>query len=275
MDWITFHHPDISWPVIRRRASIELMELLELSSLFLSRGGWAVVNRSCYPNKAAYQNAVSRLRKSGLIVQRTDGAETPELILTNAGKQSIPSYFKPEQQWGKRWNGIWYLMMYDVPETDKKYRNTLRQFLKQKHMGNLQKSVWVTPHDIRPEFDDLIKAASLDEFAYLFEAKTVLGMPSNQVVEDAWNFDRINLLQERYCEVARQNIEQLKASEYSGEQLAVLARMATEAYHAAFMDDPLLPSSLLPANYVGKDVLKLHRRLFEMIADQLNALSSN
>ena len=76
--------------VIRRRAGIELMECLELAALFLSRGGWAVVNRSCYPNKAAYQNAISRLRKSGLIVKRSGDVATPQLILTDAGQETMP-----------------------------------------------------------------------------------------------------------------------------------------------------------------------------------------
>jgi phenylacetic acid degradation operon negative regulatory protein len=274
MDWISFHHPDISWPVVRRRAGVELMELLELTALFLARGGWAMVNRSCYPNKAAYQNATSRLRKSGLIIQRDDGAATPKLILSDAGRGALPEYFDPEKCWSRKWNGIWYLMMYDIPEVDRKYRNVLRIFLRRMRMGCLQKSVWVTPRDIRPEFDDLAKAAGLDGFAYLFEAKTVLGLPSRQIVDDAWNFDRLLLLHEHYCEVAQKNIFQLERAECSGEELALLSRMAVAAYHSAFIEDPLLPRSLLPKEYLGGEVLRLHRTLFQLIDERLRALSS-
>lgn len=274
MDWIAFHHPDICWPVIRRRAGIELMEFLELATLLLSRGGWAVINRSCYPNKAAYQNATSRLRKNGLIVHREEGAETPQLVLTDGGKRSLPDYFAPEKLWDRKWNGIWYLMMYDIPEVDKKYRNTLRQFLKRMRMGNLQKSVWVTPRDVRAEFDDLVKAASLDGFAYLFEARTVLRLPSRVVVADAWDFDRIGMLQARYCEVADLNISKLTGAESSAEELALLVRMAVDAYHAAFIEDPLLPSALHPNGYQGREVLRLHRSLLGLVTQQLDALSS-
>ena len=274
MDWISFHHPDISWPVVRRRAGVEFMELLELTSLFLTRGGWAMVNRRCYPNNAAYQNATSRLRKKGLIIHRNDGAETPKLILSDVGRSALPSYFDPEKQWDRTWNGIWYLMMYDIPEVDKTYRNVLRKFLKRMRMGCLQKSVWVTPKDIRPEFDDLSQAASLDGFAYLFEAKTVLGLPSCRVVEEAWNLDRLYFLQEHYCAMTQVNIDKLTASECSFEELAQLTRMAVDAYHSAFFEDPLLPAALLPKDYQGREVLLQHRKLFKLIDDHVCSLSS-
>ncbi|MDF7800227.1 PaaX family transcriptional regulator C-terminal domain-containing protein [Pontiellaceae bacterium B1224] len=275
MDWISFHHPDVSWPVVRRRAGVEFMELLELTSLFLSRGGWGLINRNCYPNKAAYQNATSRLRKNGLIIHRNDGAETPKLVLSDTGRQLMPFYFDPEKYWNKKWNGIWYLMMYDIPEVDKRYRNVLRKFLKRMRMGCLQKSVWVTPRDIRPDFDDLAKAASLDGFAYLFEARTVLGLPSGRVVEDAWNFDRLFLLQQHYCRMAEINMERLLDAQCSEEDLSQLIRLAVDAYHSAFCEDPLLPNVLLPTNYLGREALLQHRKLFKLIDDQLTALSSS
>ncbi len=164
MDWFTFHHPDISFPVVRRRVGIEIMEMIEMSALFLSKGGWGLMNRSCYPNQAAYLNASSRLRRKGLVVKRSVGGETPVLFLSAEGRSTLPDYFSPEQCWDKKWNGIWYMLIYDVPELDRKYRDVLRLFLKRMRMGCLQQSVWITPHDIRPDFDDLAEAANADAF---------------------------------------------------------------------------------------------------------------
>lgn len=244
-------------------------------SIFLSRGGWGLLNRSCYPNQAAYLNAVSRLRKSGLIVKRIDDGSTPRLFLSDTGKGVLPDYFHPEKYWNRKWNKIWYLLVYDVPEVDRKYRNVLRQFLKRMRMGCLQQSVWVTPNDIRPEFDDLATAASVGAFAYLFEAKTVLGLPSRKVVEDAWNFDRLNRFQSRYCNVAAQNIVRLEQGHGTAAELAALMRMAVDAYHGVFIEDPLLPLALYPFGYQGKIVLKLHRKLLSGINKQIESLSSD
>ncbi len=269
MKWTEFHHPDISWPVVRRRVGIELMEMLELSAVFLTRGGWGLLNQSCYPNHAAYLNATSRLRKNGLVVNRSESGQTPHLTLTAAGKSGLPPYFSPEKMWNRKWNGIWYLLVYDVPEIDRKYRDVLRQFLKRMRMGCLQQSVWVTPQDIRPDFDDLSKAVSIDAFAFLFEAKTVLGLPRNRVVEEAWNFGRLSLLQDRYCEVMEENIDRMEQGNCKAEELGPLMRLALDAYHSVFVEDPLLPMSLCPSNYRGMEVLSLHRTLFSKINERL------
>ena len=274
MEWMPFHHPDISWPVIRRRAGIEMMECLELAALFFSRGGWAVVNRSCYPNRAAYRNAVSRLQKKGLVVRRTDGPETPQLMLTDIAKETLPVYFNPEKEWKRKWSGVWYLMTYDVPEVDKCYRNVLRQFLKRMRMGQLHKSVWVVPRDIRPEYDDLCEAAGVAGFSFLFESRTVLGLPERCIVSAVWNFERLEQIQRRYCDVASQNIDRLKSSDCGREELARLARMALDAYHAAFAEDPLLPSALLPRGYLGKEVFRMHRELYALLTARLDGVSS-
>ena len=161
-------------------------------------------------------------------------------------------------------------MVYDVPEADRVYRNVLRRFLKRLHLGCLQQSVWVTPHDIRPEFDDLSSAASVNAFAYLFESKTVLGLSGQSVVEDAWDFDELNAVQERYCQVAVQNMEQLSSAVYTPEELTALLRLSLDAYHSAMTNDPLLPRVLHPKGYLGEKVYSLHSDLVRKVCLQLN-----
>ena len=268
MSWNEFHHADICWPVVRRRAGVELIELLELTSLFLTQGGWGVLRRSCYPNDAIYRNAVSRLKKQGLVISR-EGGDTPQLVLTNASVEMLPDYFFPKKKWDKKWNRIWYLLVYDVPEVDRKYRNVLRQFLKKLHLGCLQQSVWVTPHDIRADFDDLSKGASLSAFAYLFESKTVLGLPNSSVVENAWDFERLFAVQEHYCTVAEQNLERLLSGEFKQAELTSLLRLSIDAYHSAMLMDPLLPKGLYPEQYLGIEVYSLHETLMQNIGRQL------
>jgi phenylacetic acid degradation operon negative regulatory protein len=263
MNWHTFHHPDISWPVMRRQAGIELLELLELTARLLLRGGWAEANRNTYPSNAAYKTAISRLGKQGLLINKGTGSSMPNLILTEEGAGCLPPYLQPEKYWNRSWNKIWYMLMYDVPESDRKYRNVLRQFLKRKRMGCLQKSVWVTPEDIRPDFDDLTKAANVGAYAFLFESRSVLGMKSEQIAEGAWNFDILEQLQSRFCSVTERNIELLSAGKHTPDELYALMRITADGYHGAMIHDPLLPWQLYPVGYAGKRVLSLYHKLIK------------
>lgn len=269
MNWHVFHHPDISWPVIRRQAGIEIIELLELSARLLLKGGWAEANRNSYPSQAAYRTAICRLGKQGLVINKGAGTDMPKLILTDTGKAHLPAYIDPEKYWNKTWNKIWYMMMYDVPEKDRNYRNVLRRFLKRKRMGCLQKSVWITPEDIRPDFDDLSKAANIGAYAYLFESRTVLGLPHHQIVQNAWAFDRLEQIQTHYCDVMTKNLMRLEHNAHSPDELLNLLKISLDGYHAAMIEDPLLPWKLYPTGYKGKTVLALHNSLLQEVDRQL------
>ncbi len=262
MKWASFHHPDFSFPVVKRKISLELLELLEFVGEVSTQGGWALINRSCYPNRTAYNDAVYRLRKSGLLVTERGGGKTPRIKITEDGTNSLASFIRPEKRWNRKWNTLWYILMYDVPESDRSYRNTLRRFLHSHRMGCLQKSVWITPTDIRPEFDDLTKAAAISDFAYLFEAKTVLGLPSEVVVSDAWNFTALNQVQERFITVYEENLNRIQSETLIPfEDVIRLATEEMNAYRSALVNDPLLPKSLWPKNYRGKEVVSIHRKL--------------
>ena len=189
MNWEKFHHHDWSLPVVKRRISEEWIDFMSDVGDLLASNGRSLDWNSSYPSQAAYRSAMSRLRKKGLLARADRTGKLPHLHLTEAGKNHLPAYHRPDKLWNTRWDGIWYVIIFDVPEKERQYRDTLRRFLKQLHMGCLQKSVWVTPHDIRPEYDDLEQAANVQAISYLLESRTVLHRETSDIVENSWNFE--------------------------------------------------------------------------------------
>lgn len=239
----------------------------DVGDILVTNGRSLLWNHS-YPSQTAFNMAMTRLRKSGLVVQYKDDAQLPRLELTDAGRESLPQYHNPMKQWDTKWRGIWYVLIFDVPESERHYRDNLRRFLKRIHMGCLQKSVWVTPRDIRPEYDDLEQAANVHAVSYLFEAKTVLQMDTMEIVENAWDFDRLLELHERYLSVYQKNLKLLDA-DHVNDALMLLLNQEAEAYVQCMQRDPLLPSPLLPRNYLGKKVYQLHSSIRNGIAQAL------
>lgn len=223
-----------------------------------------------FPSQTAYRMAMSRLRKSGLAVSIPDSRTgLPVLSLTDEAFSRLPDYYWPETFWNSKWNGIWYTLIFDVPESERKYRDTLRTFLKNQRMGCLQKSVWVTAQDIRPMYDDLKKTANVHAIAYLLESKTVLHRDTKDIVTSAWNFDRLELLHERYLTVYTENLALLNLLQPDRKSLYQLLRAESEAYIHCMQSDPLLPKELHPENYQGRNVFKLHQRLRTRIGEAL------
>lgn len=271
MEWKTFHHPDISLPVIRRKIGDELITLLAgTTELALSRGR-STIYKGCYPNTRSYLASVSRLEKKGLIAARSARGEMPTLRLTAEAEKNLPAYLTPQKRWDRRWNKWWYILMFDVPEANRSYRDTLRAFLKKKNFGYLQKSVWVTPDDVRADYDDLNRAAAVDTVAFLFEARTVLGFGNQTVVQEAWDFNRINALQDLYIKTAEENLKRLKKAVPREEEILQLLRMDNMAYAQAMEPDPLLPAELHPPDYAGSQAAKMHNIL---VRQAVSALAS-
>lgn len=255
-----FHHPDLSLPVVARRAEAELVDALAWYGAFLLTRGRSLWRSPSYPSRTAYWNAVGRLRKQGVIAYRRKGGAEPVLSVAHLG-EADQSALEPERWWDARWAGLWYVLVYDVPEAQRRYRDHLRRLLLQRRCGYLQNSVWISPRDLRPLFDDLDQAAAVRNYAHLFESRTVLGHGPDALVNEAWDFDRLARIHQRLIEDFQHAIAEVISHKVPDAGLPALARQAAYAWRQAVALDPLLPRELHPPGYLGPEVFALHRAL--------------
>ncbi|MBN1268962.1 MAG: hypothetical protein JXB04_05200 [Kiritimatiellae bacterium] len=264
-----YHNPNLSLPVVRRRVSEEFLQLLMETGDVLATRGRCLTWSSCWDNRQAYGGVLRRLRKAGLVVERRGKDNEPMLTLTDKAASRVPIECRPERYWKYKWNGLWYVLTYDVPESNRAYRNVLRGFLTRLRMGWLHRSVWVTPRDIRPEYDDLVRGAAVGRYAFLLEAETVLGQSPLEVVEGAWDMDRLQQIQHWYHQVFAENLERLRTADVPEEELVELARDEMSAYLSAMQEDPLLPRVLWPPGYRGEAAYRLHKAFVREVARRL------
>lgn len=239
--------------------------LFGMGQLIASRG-WVIIDGLHLPSRDAAYAAKYRLKKKGLVVESRHGpGSLPVLKLTSSGSERVSLHLQPYRRWKAKWNKRWYMLIYDVPEEDRSYREKLRLFLKKNKMGNLQRSVWVTPFDIRPLYHDLLEASEAGKVSYLFEAQTVLGLPTEEIVTQAWNFERLIELQQDFCTACRKNLHVLEQRKDHHESLFTFAYDAFSTYRYIMDQDPLLPRKLWPAGYLGEEVYTLHRVIQEAV----------
>lgn len=104
------------------------------------------------PYKDFYNN-IYRLIDQGLL-ERNENNKGIILNLSGEGKK-ILSRIMPEK------DGVWKLVIFDIPEKQKKVRTVLRAKLKQLHFQKWQNSIWVSPYaldeEIEAEFNQLAK----------------------------------------------------------------------------------------------------------------------
>lgn len=73
------------------------------------------------------------------------------------------------EQRKQHWDGIWRIIIFDVPEVQRSYRWTLRNLLRACGCMMLQFSVWVTPYNLDPALTELLRHLELDSYCLLLE----------------------------------------------------------------------------------------------------------
>lgn len=100
-----------------------------------------------------FYNTMFRLEKLGLI-EKTNDVGILLAKITDEGKKLL-SRQQPEK------DNVWKIVIFDIPEKQKKIRAVLRAKLKQLHFKKWQNSIWISPYmldeEIEKEFNELAK----------------------------------------------------------------------------------------------------------------------
>lgn len=186
-------------------------------------------------NSATIKRAIYKAREKGFIKEG--------FTLTKEGKKRLenilPKYF------GKRkWDGNWYLVIYDIPERKKMLRNILRENLKRLGFGQLQASVWVSPFNFFGEVEGVVKDYGLSPYVILAISDKLGRKEAKVLAEAVWRLEKIDNLYKTLLNKFKKS----KEKELYFEYLNVLDK------------DPQLPKELLPETWKGDEIHELFKK---------------
>lgn len=184
------------------------------------------------------RNAIYNARKSNWI--RKDGT------LTKEGWEKLnrilPSYQEP-----KKWDGKWYLVIFDIPEKIKLKREILREKLKKLGFGQLQASVWVSPYNYLNNVLEIMEFYKLEPHVILSETDKLGQEESQFLAKRVWKLDKINGEYKKF-------IQKYFSKGYSRFELEI-------DFYSIFKRDPQLPLNLLPLDWKGREARVLYEKL--------------
>ncbi len=126
-------------------------------------------------NHRSLHDAIQRLYQSQLIkcVDNKDGTIT--LTLTADGEERILNYNLDTLEIKKqnKWDGLWRIVVFDIPESKKRARDALSFKLKNMGMLAMQKSVFVCPYECKDEIDFVVEFFDLKPFVRFIVAKNI------------------------------------------------------------------------------------------------------
>ena len=107
-------------------------------------------------DKKKLENSVQYLKKQKYISISSTGRKST-IRLTGKGRKlagvhAIQGKLKKlRDEEHNRWDGVWYIVIFDIENDKRAKRDALRHMLQKSGFEQLQKSVWVYPFDCREE----------------------------------------------------------------------------------------------------------------------------
>lgn len=232
----------------------EFLNLLLWSAEMLAKPTFRRLTMGSYEGWL-YRNGLSdrirALQKRGTLEANGSSRKDRCYRLTEHGRLHALGGRDPQAQWSRVWDRRWRLVLFDVPVRYSARREDLRRSLREQAFGCLQGSVWVSPDPLNLDEGLVKKGKVAGESLCLMEAQPGPGMRDADIVEEAWDFNRINSHYTRHLTVLDARPDEPLRTTAAAHAMQRWSAQERAAWLAAVTIDPLLPKRLLPRGYLG------------------------
>jgi len=126
-------------------------------------------------NELSLRRSIKRLYQSKLIDYKENKDGTVKLVLSENGKNKILKYNLDKIEIKKpiRWDKLWRLVIFDIPEDKSPGRKALAAKLKELGFYPMQKSVFIHPYECKAEIDFITEIFELAPYVRFLKVKSV------------------------------------------------------------------------------------------------------
>lgn len=116
-------------------------------------------------NKPIISQVIKRLREKGY-VETTVNEGKAMIKLTEAGEDAL-GLVDENKPWDKKWR----IVLYDIPEKNRRIRDLFRRRLKEWGFRNWQKSLWISKKDVTEKLREFVKKLGISEWVVVIESE--------------------------------------------------------------------------------------------------------
>lgn len=134
--------------------------------------------------RQAAERAIEALYESRLIEAKKNPDGTHTLVLSDTGKTKTLTYHlhRMKIEHSGAWNKKWWIVLYDIPESEREARNSVRDHLKRLGFRKLQHSAGIYPFDCRKEIEFIIELLDIRKYVRIIEAEHI---------DNEWHWKRL------------------------------------------------------------------------------------
>jgi phenylacetic acid degradation operon negative regulatory protein len=128
-------------------------------------------------NQRNFNRSIHKLSRNKLVEERKLPDGSFKLVLTEDGRKQVKrlnfldssiKFMKP-----KKWDGQWRIVIFDIPEKDRVFRDILRDHLYALKFYKLQQSVFISPYPFEKYILDLVALYSAELYVRVITATKI------------------------------------------------------------------------------------------------------
>ena len=127
-------------------------------------------------NQQNFNQSIRRLSREKFVEEKILSNGSFKLILTKEGKKQAKILnwnssinFKKTKKWDKKWR----IVIFDIPEKDRIFRNILRNHLYNLDFKKIQQSVFVSPYPFEKSIMELVNIYSAEKYVRVITATKI------------------------------------------------------------------------------------------------------
>lgn len=229
--------------------------------------------RELEKSRRATQSALKRLEDRGEI-ERTERGGRVLFQITQRGKEKINRSGFSLKRKSRNWDGKWYLVSFDIPETQKTSRNLLRKRLLILGLGKLQRSLWISPYNYTKEVRKIVNHYHLEKYVEVFRSQFLNPKNPSSFASQIWDLEGLSRRYIQFMERYQPLLFKFKEDPGNCEdsELFKLKRAMREELFSILMSDPQLPDELLPKGFREEEAHRLFEECVKLLNQRLNKL---
>lgn len=213
---------------------------------------------------------VGRMRDEGWLAVRRDGRESIYSLTAKCMRMLDDGRARIFRGEPPAWTGNWSMVIYTVPESDRRTREQLRKDLSWLGFGLLAPATWVSPHQLLDDVANVcakLPNARLD----LVTMRTQDSAADRAIAARCWDLDSLNAEYADFIREVRTELPDYRLGLLQG-AAALAARISlVHAYRHFPFRDPALPPELQPPGWLGEQARVLFNEAHDLLAPSAQA----
>lgn len=173
------------------------------------------------------------------------------------------------------WDGLWHLASFEIPERNRAARDAVRNQIIDLFGGQLSGGLYLSPLGWEPWIAVVADAHGVGDRITMLKTATIshagLSEPS-AIAAQVWPVDQVHRGYAGFVSRWRARLDGIPEDRPSAVRLAF---EAADEFEAAFRADPLLPSSLVPADFAGPSARRLFLELLDTVEARTGLANAN